>query len=335
MAIPALRKQIGVGQLAPLYLLTGDDTRLLDRIVDEFEATVDPADRPFCVERLYAGDPGAQPIDVATSARVLPMLGPRRIVIVMRAERWLKPKRATKAAADAAPADVESPADVEPGAADVVPLEDYVANPSPSSTLVFVAAEVDRTRRLTKLLIERAQVAYAGGIGADNPAERAQARTAALHLVQESVKQYGRSIDPQAAAVLVERAGGEVSKLRDDLERLRLYTEGRTAITREDVLDVASMATDVDEWGVVNAIADGDAGRALREAGVRMDQGDSPHALVGQLRWWVSTRLVQFAPQRVKSALDALFRTDLALKSSGGDDRVLIERLVVELASRR
>jgi DNA polymerase-3 subunit delta len=224
---------------------------------------------------------------------------------------------------------------VEPGAADVVPLEDYVANPSPSSTLVFVAAEVDRTRRLTKLLIERAQVAYAGGIGADNPAERAQARTAALHLVQESVKQYGRSIDPQAAAVLVERAGGEVSKLRDDLERLRLYTEGRTAITREDVLDVASMATDVDEWGVVNAIADGDAGRALREAGVRMDQGDSPHALVGQLRWWVSTRLVQFAPQRVKSALDALFRTDLALKSSGGDDRVLIERLVVELASRR
>ena len=30
-------------------------------------------------------------------------------------------------------------------------------------------------------------------------------------------------------------------------------------------------------------------------------------------------------------AIEALFRTDLDLKSSGGDPRVLLERLVVEL----
>ena len=34
---------------------------------------------------------------------------------------------------------------------------------------------------------------------------------------------------------------------------------------------------------------------------------------------------------KVPAAVEALFRTDLALKSSGGDPRVLIERLVVEL----
>jgi hypothetical protein len=33
--------------------------------------------------------------------------------------------------------------------------------------------------------------------------------------------------------------------------------------------------------------------------------------------------------------MDAVFRTDLALKSSGGDPRVLLERLVVELCGRR
>jgi DNA polymerase III delta subunit len=33
----------------------------------------------------------------------------------------------------------------------------------------------------------------------------------------------------------------------------------------------------------------------------------------------------------VRAAVDALFRTDLALKTSGGDRRVLLERLVVEL----
>jgi hypothetical protein len=39
-------------------------------------------------------------------------------------------------------------------------------------------------------------------------------------------------------------------------------------------------------------------------------------------------------PGRSAAAIDALFRTDLDLKTSGGDPRVLLERLVIELASR-
>jgi DNA polymerase III delta subunit len=33
--------------------------------------------------------------------------------------------------------------------------------------------------------------------------------------------------------------------------------------------------------------------------------------------------------------MDALLRTDIALKSSGGDHRILLERLVVEMCARR
>ena len=57
--------------------------------------------------------------------------------------------------------------------------------------------------------------------------------------------------------------------------------------------------------------------------------------MVGQLRWWVSSKLSQFRPDRVRPALEALLRTDLALKSSGGDERVLMERLIVDLTSRQ
>jgi len=35
--------------------------------------------------------------------------------------------------------------------------------------------------------------------------------------------------------------------------------------------------------------------------------------------------------RRVPGAIEALFRTDVDLKSSGGDPRVLLERLVIEL----
>jgi hypothetical protein len=68
--------------------------------------------------------------------------------------------------------------------------------------------------------------------------------------------------------------------------------------------------------------------------GLRFDRGDSPHQLLGQLRWWVSQRLAAAAPDRVKPAIGALLRTDLALKSSGGEDRVLVERLVLDLTGR-
>jgi DNA polymerase III delta subunit len=38
---------------------------------------------------------------------------------------------------------------------------------------------------------------------------------------------------------------------------------------------------------------------------------------------------------RMRSAIDAVFRTDLALKSSGGEPRRLLERLIVELCGDR
>ncbi len=325
----ALRKQLAAGRLAPVYLLTGGDVRQIEDLAGAIEATVDPADQPFAVDRLYAGEPGGSAVDIVASARSLPMLGNRRIVVVLRAEKFLKPKRATRTADgpdDAAGAESES------ASVDLAPIEAYVKAPVPSTTLVFVAADVDRSRRLTKLLAERGQVVTLAGLEGDSAADRGAARDAAARQVRDDLVERGRVIDPRALRLLVERAGGDISKLRDDVDRLVLYTEGQERISLSDVEEVAAVATSVeDEWAVVNAIADGDTARALREAAARLDRGDSVHALVGQIRWWVSARMPGGAPERVRPALDALLRTDLALKTSAGDERVLVERLVVEL----
>ena len=327
--VAALRKQLQSGQLAHIYLFLGEDIKLIDRMVDGVEATVDPADRPFAVERIYAADPGGSPVDIAAAARVYPMLGDRRLVFVLRAERLLKPKRASKSAEMT---EDDQAGGMEEAGLDFAPLEEYIASPAPSTTLVFVATEIDKTRRFTKRLMEKAQVVLFGGLGGDGPAGRRDGRTEAAALAKDEVTRAGRTIDAAALNVLVDRTGGDITKLRSDLERLLLYTEGQKRIAYEDVAEIASADSSVaDDWALVNAVADGDAGRALREAVRRLDRGDSPHGLVGQLRWWVSARLAEAAPERVLPAVDALLRTDLALKSSGGDERVLIERLIVEL----
>lgn len=328
LTLSTLEKQIASRKLAALYLFIGEDVKLIERVVNSIEETVDVQDRPFAVERLYAGEPGGAPIAIAGAARVYPMLGDRRIVIVLRAERILKPKRAAKTS-EFSPADEE--VDAEP-AADVGPLEDYIASPVPSTSLVFVATEIDRGRRFTKRLVEKAQVVEFAGLGG---ATARDARAAALDWLKEEIAAADRVMEPGAAQLLVDRSAGDITKLRGDLERLLIYTEGQKKISRDDVAEVASPGSAVeDDWAMLNAIADGNAARALRELSLRFDRGDSPHALVGYLRWWVSARLSEGDPGRVRHALESLLRTDLALKSSGGDERYLLERLVIDLTGK-
>jgi DNA polymerase-3 subunit delta len=330
--LQALERKIAARQLAPVHVFIGTDVRLIERLVDAIEATIDEADRPFAVDRLYAAEPGGSPVDIASSAQVLPMLGDRRLVIVRRAERLLKPKRASKPAETDSDEPVE---DAEDSGADLTALEEYVAQPADFSTLLFVATEADRTRRFTKRLLEKAQVTRFDGFNVGSPADRAGARRDAAAQLRGELAQAGRAIDRDALEMLITRAGGEISKLRGDVERLLLYTQGQARISASDVAEVTAIERDIDDWAVTNALGAGDAAAALREVGVRLDRGDSPHMLMGKLRWWVANRLVERAPERVRPALDALLRTDLALKSSGGEDRVLIERLVVELSARR
>jgi hypothetical protein len=59
-----------------------------------------------------------------------------------------------------------------------------------------------------------------------------------------------------------------------------------------------------------------------------LDTGAAPEQ-VSASRWLV--RAVPHAAPSLPGAVEAVFRTDQDLKRSGGDPRVLLERLVVEL----
>ena len=340
LSVDALRKQIKSGKLAPVYVIVGEDSKLADGLVDGIEATIDPADRAFSVDRVYATEGGGAPVDIIATARTPSMLGGPRVVIVLRAERFFKPKRGGKKAeaedAEADSADDGGSSESLRGdaALDLAPIEDYLAAPLDSTTLVFVAADVDLTRRTSKKLKELAQFVECYGLETNSAAERREATMTVRSTIQNEMLQMGRTLDPPALQLLIDRTGLDITQLRGAIERLLLYAGDKKTITVDDVREVVGEHAFVDDWAVINAIGDGDAGRALRALAQRFERGDSPHGIVGQLRWWVSSRLAEAEPDRVRPALESLLRTDLALKSSGGDDRVLVERLVVELTGK-
>ena len=298
-----VRKQIAAGKIAPIYLLVGADEAAKIALAGEFLELVEPDLRAFNVDRLYGGETTG--VEVVDAARTLPMMVERRVVLLLHAERLLNPKKESEATAK-----------------DLAALEFYVKAPLDTCCLVIVAEDLDRRRSFTKQLLSRSTVVECTG-----PADAVEA----TKWVKERVAQEGMSIDARTARLVADRVGPDVSRLRADVERLVLYAAVTRVITEADVREIVAPATSQDEWGVTNAIARGSAGDALRELGLMMDNGAVPYMILGQLAWFVRTKVP--AP-KVSSAVEAVFRTDLAIKTSAGDPRALLERLVVELCGR-
>lgn len=300
----AVRKQIASGETGSLYLLVGADAIETSAMADEFEETVDEGLRAFNVDRLHGGETRVD--DLIQAAATLPMMAPRRLVVILEGEKLLIPRRESKAADE-----------------EMERLEAFIKAPPAHATTVFVCGDLDQRRRTVKLLIKEAQVVNCGTIEDSADAERwVKARAAAA----------GINLDAAAARALVARAGIDVPRLRAGLDRLALYAMGQPKITADDVQQAVSAGPEAQEnFGIANAIQRNDAADALHQLGLALDSGAQAFFVLGQLR----TAAERLPPPRLKSAIDAVFRTDLALKTSAGEPRILLERLVVELCPSR
>src|SRR4029434_3955275 len=113
----------------PLYVLVGDDDSEKSAVAGEFAEMGDEGLRAFSVDRLFGAEIKAE--DLIDAAATLPMMAPRRIVIVFDGERLLIPKREGKAA------DAEQER-----------LEAFVKNPPAHATIVFVCGPLDQRHLL-------------------------------------------------------------------------------------------------------------------------------------------------------------------------------------------
>jgi DNA polymerase-3 subunit delta len=314
LATPAeVRKQIKSGSVDPIYLLQGEDEVEKSALAGEFAELVDEGLRAFNMDRIHAGDltTGDKLADGVASllaaARTLPMMSPRRVVVVLQADTLLVPKRESDAATRA-----------------LDQLEAMFKQPEPQTTLVIVAGSVDKRSRMYKLLVKHATLVECGLIEDQADAER---------WIRTRVAAASAAIDPAAARLLAERGGTDVKRLRGDVERLLLYALGQKSITVEDVRQIVGLAALQDDWAMTNAVEAGQGGDALRQLALMLDAGAPPEKILGQLGWLVRSKFPSVAPAELPAAIEALFRTDLALKRSAGDPRVLLERLVVELCA--
>jgi DNA polymerase-3 subunit delta len=322
-----VRKQIASADTAPLYLLEGDDLHSRHDLALEFASLVDEGLHAFNVQSFYgneattAGARDQMINDILAAARTLPMMAPRRVLIVHDAEKLLSPRKARDD--DDAPAPVAAGSRKKRASTPSEELEAYFESPERLTTLVFVAGPLEANRRLVKLLRKRAVGVDCGTL---------ESAADAAKWIRADLQKEGLDIEPKAVTALLDATGLSLGRVRAEIEKLVLYVAGEKAITLQHVRDMTTPVDEPRDGPVVGfAIRDGDVRTALREVTTLLDAG-APHLpILGQIRWGAGL----LRPEaRAKRALGLVLDTDVALKSSAGEPRYLIEKLVIELCAR-
>jgi DNA polymerase III delta subunit len=322
-----VRKQIESGETAPLYLVEGDDLQSRHDLAVLFAALVDEGLQAFNVQGFYANEATTASArdqmigDILSAARTLPMMSPRRVLIVHEAERLLSPRKAKDDEDAPAPAAPDKKRKKSLSAAEE--LEEYFESPEPMTTLVFAAGDLDANRRLVKLLRKHAVAVDAGSL--DTAAD-------ATKWIQKRLEDDKMTIEPKAVSILLESTGLSLGRIRAQVEKLVLYAAGEKSVTARHVQDIVMPQSEPSQdFALGRAIWAGNARLALRELSALMDDGMPSFMVLGQIR--AAARSLK-PDAKATSGLDAVFRTDIAIKSSIGEPRYVLECLVVELCSR-
>lgn len=349
-------KEATTGALRPVYLVMGEERWLVDRVVSAIrEAAAKGGIAGFNEDKFTAGD---APIEsVLGAARMLPMMGPRRFVLVRGVERWEKKDDGDDGEGD----DERGGAGGKRGASkQVSPLDalaEYAKAPSPSAVLVLVAAKLHGQRRLVT------SAKKGDFLVACEPLNR----RALPGFITSIAREKGNPISSDVADQLAELAGPELGYVVDAIERLSLYVGPKQPITEDAIAQVVIRVRQSTVWELIDALGRRRLDRALAALADAYDPRDGGLRLLGAVSWSVR-QMVKFesalatgasqaeAAQRAgvapfkandvaqsvrqlpKGALAGWMRmlaeTDLALKSSRRPAQAILETMLIEMCSR-
>lgn len=243
-----LRRQLAENRLPRLVVLTGEEQRLKEAAVgDLVQEITQGGANDFDLARFDGAAADQEAFFAAAFAP--PLFTQRRVVVVRHCEE----------------------------AAWLANLPRYWPELPESTTLILVTGGPDCDGPLARLL----QVAGEEGQRYDFPALRK--REAAVRLLEEAERR-GLSLAPEAAEALQERAGGDLSLLFNELEKLRAYLgPNRSQVETADVATVVGRSVWEHSFAFVDAVLTHDTPEALSVLQDLFAAGEAPQAILAQL----------------------------------------------------
>ncbi|MBI5142952.1 MAG: DNA polymerase III subunit delta [Nitrospirae bacterium] len=296
MSLKKVIEEIGKGLPSPLYFFYGTGF-LVDEMAESAVRRIFPSgpdDFSFTV--FHAS--GAAPAEIVSVADTLPFMSPRRMVIVREAEAFR--------------------------AADKKPFERYLANPSPSTCLLFLTGVFDKRSAFLKLVMSSACKSFEITLSERDIPAWAGRRASEL----------GVRLTSDALALLLELIGPEPAILAREIEKLSLL--GVKEIGVEQVEQGVGGMREYTPFAIVAELGKGNIERALRITKALFESGQEAVSILGVIAWHY--RQIYNRAQNKKGfreIFEALHDTDVQLKSSGKPENLLIESLLFKLMALR
>ena len=343
------------GPLKPGYVLAGDEVFLLDRCRSAvLKAFVPQNLRDFCLSDLDLASTSI--FEVLDRAQTPSLMSPFQVIFV-RNVRQLYTRGAKKDEFAALDRYFKSP---NPQAL-LLFIADFIRIPSDARRMEM--DDKNRYERLTETLGEHCGMVELARVNEED----------AMRWIVSTAQESEVRVEPDAARELVDALGADMMLVSSELEKLLLYASGRPRITLGDVETMVLGAKQRSLYELTDAISARDRVRALALLQGLLNSSEAGEdAAIGHLYmlartfrqmlvileknvrdsraiWqalWQGFRMPPFAAddlikqaRRYKSrreltrALRLVARADLELRSSPPDKRLVLERLVYELAS--
>lgn len=224
----AVRRDVLAGNFRPIYCLAGEENYYID-ILEELivDNALKPEARDFNMMTFYGPDSKIE--DIITAARSYPMGADRLLVVVKEAQ----------------------------GLSHIDRLEVYLRSPQPSTVMVLCYRSAKLDHRLKYVgLIEKNGVLFVS--------EKLKQGMIPV-FVQNFLSQKQLAIEPDAAYIMAEYVGNDLSRLVRELEKLVVaVSEGTTRVTKDLVMSVVGINKDYNRFELQDALVTKDVERAMK-----------------------------------------------------------------------
>lgn len=204
--------------LKPIYLLMGEEAYYIDKISDFIEENVlAEEEKGFNQMVLYGRDVTIE--DIVSNSKRFPMMAERQVVIVKEAQDLART---------------------------IDKLASYAENPQPSTVLVicYKYKTVDKRKAVYKK-IKKTGVVFESKKLYDNQVP---------DWIRRTLSTKGYKIEPKASQMLVEFLGTSLSKINNELEKLKIILPEGTEITPLHIEENIGISKDYNNFELRKAI---------------------------------------------------------------------------------
>ena len=261
-----ITKDIKAGIFKPIYFFMGEETYYIDKLTSYIEDNVlTEEEKGFNQMVLYGRDTSIE--EIVSNAKRYPMMADKQVVVVKEAQELSRT---------------------------IDKLEAYAENPQLTTILVFAYKykTLDKRKKVTKLLdkvgvVFESKKLYENQVG---------------DWIKRILASSKYAIEPKAAAMLVEFLGTDLSKISNELDKLKIILPQGHTISANDIEENIGISKDYNNFELRKAIGEKNQLKAYKIISYfSQNSKDNPIVVTTGLVFGFFSQLLQYHGLKDKS----------------------------------